>query len=437
MYIEYSYNSVIPDNTQYAQYLDPVGEDEATITEAKLLIVNDIFELLTNSTPNLSRFCAGYSIEGSTTIGWTPAGGDSSDSVMGNSAMTIASMSSSTYSKIVTISTVDDKTPINQGFAMVSTPIINDLGALQNIPVGILSEQYANTTAMQLRFIVADGVNNRTITQSTIDYCEFYANGGTIFISAANTHLIVSSMSNSVIVSETSETVSIKSTFGVSDYDSMDPEIGSANLAQFVYFNSTSFGQIIAHGGGSTGYVYPAGVFDSSLGSGTLDDMEPPPFVKTAKGLTMSVRYQSAIHDNNLHTYNSDLVETKYAAPVIVDYDQTVLGVGGQTVQAAFTGLTGIYGPDGTMYSFGVMTPPGSVILRNDPYIRYLIGIPSEVTNYKLLGGSISEKCGLYILPSIHAGIEAYQTLVYNGKKYVTWPHTFTNSYANIMIEVK
>jgi hypothetical protein len=351
--------------------------------------------------------------------------------------MTIQSNSPSIYGKIVTISTVDDKTTINAGFAMVETPIINSIGVTENITVGVINESYTNETSMQLRFIVSDSINNRTITQSTVEYAEFYANGGTIFISAANTHLIVSSMSEIVVVSETSERVKIKQTFGVADYESKDPELSNYDMPQFVFFTSNSLAQIIAHGGGSGGWAWPAAVFDTSVGMGTLDDMEPPPYTRTATGLTMSVRYQSSIHDNNMHTYNSDLVETKYAAPVIVEYTQTIIGTGGQVLLAAFTGLTAVYGPDGTMYSLSVMTPPGSRLLTNAPYVRYLIGVPSTVTNHACLGGSISNLCGLHILPAIHAGAEAYQTLVYNGKKYVTWPHTFTNSYANIMIEVK
>lgn len=410
MYIEYCYNPIVPDNSALADVLGPMNESDTTITEAKKLIVNDIVELLTNTNPVVSKYCMGFSIDGDKTIGWNISDG-SSDPVLGNSELSITS--NGTYEKTVTFSTLGDKSTANAGFSKQAVSTFDASGNIISVQAYYEDENVPNQTVFQLRFIVSDPLTSNVVSQSKTNFCEFYAFGGTIFISASSTHLIMSGLGNLVTVNTAAVPVKVQPTFGVADFAPDDPSAQNASIPAYVYFTAASFAQIMSNGA-TPGQVYPPAVFDVMSG-GFYNDYTPPPYNPTGatKGITMTVRYQKLIHGNTQLKYlKSDLTPIKCFTPIIVEYDQNVV------LQESWQGRD----------------PNASNIIYSMK--RW---VQKSYYNYTNLGGNISDVCGIYIVPPQFGSLAVYQTIkdVNTHKKYCAWPAKNYDDACQILIEVR
>lgn len=410
MYIEYCYNTVSPDNSDLVDILGPMSESAITITEAKKLIVNDIVEILTNTNPVVSKYCVGFSVEGDKTIAWSISDGDS-DPVAGNEALSITS--NGTYTKSITITTVGDKSTANSGFVKQPTTTFDTDGNIVTVQAFYEDENVPNQAIFQLRFIVSDPSTSYEVAQSKTNFCEFYAFGGTIFISTAPTHLIVSGLGNVITSNNIAVPVKLQPTFGVADFEPDDPAAQTASIPAYVYFTSASFAQLV--GNGSTpGQVYPPAVYDIMSG-GYYNDYDPPPFntAGSTKSVTMTVRYQKLIHGNAALRYlKSDLTPIKYFTPIIVEYNQCVV------LQEVWRGRN----------------PKASNIIY-----AMVQWVQQTYQNYTNLGGSISSTSGIHIVPLNYAALAPYQTIkdVTTNKKYCAWPTKNVDDTCQILIEVR
>jgi hypothetical protein len=392
MYIEYSYKSVYPDNSAYPEYVtqDP---ELTTITQAKLLIVNDLYEILTSANPQMSKFCSGYNVSGDKTLSWSANGsssGNDSNPIEGNSVMSIISNSESpSYTKLIDISTEADTTAPNAGFPYTDETFTNEDGTTTKIKVYSLPAAASgpNRTAIQLRFILSDDVFGYQGVQTLIDYCAFYACGGTIFIAADATRFLASGISDEIVVGSTIYEPRVSPTIGIVDFVSDDPVYATMDLPSMVSFNAISLEPLYKSTSSTAGAnkLYPVALYDTYNGNAIYT---PPPQANTT---IMTLHYPKYMLSNTISVYNSSLTKIQYAFPIKVN--------------------ARIY-KDST-------DPVGVVIWKI------------------VLGGDISARCGIWVLPEDGGAAYTYNYLKYNGKKYVAWPVASTDTASHILVEVR